>query len=228
MIVFKRYRLCLALMLALLGLGWGGRARADFTTITYGVTVDTSSLSGTTGLVDFQFNPSDTVVDELTATVSNFDPVAGLLAGTLSTSGDVSGTIAPGPLTLTYDPDNGFNDANQALTFGNTLSFDVVFSGNLTNPNPSAEFSLNLYDSDYNSLLALDQNGTSNLLIDVNSDGTQTITAVTETTVSPEDIGPITVPEPSSLLLVCTALVSIGGWRRWRKHGRKANALALN
>ena len=217
----KRYLYLLAL--ALLGLGWAGPAQAT-SMITYGVTVDTSSLYGQTGSnagLDFQFNPSGSPVsDVLTATVSNFT-TDGALVGSTQPTGDASGSL---PGNLTIKDSTGYNDAFQNFTFGDTLSFDVTLSGNLTNPNPGAEFSLTLYDQ--NNSPALSAPGEfQNFVVDIYPDGTLTVTTSDPYTATPETGGIASSPEPSSMVLLSACMVGLGGCWLWRK--RRASLVAL-
>lgn len=92
------------------------------------VTIDTSSLSGTTGAIYFQFagglNP-----DPASVSISNFsmdapgalDPAA---PGTNPlTDGGVSGSLLAPPLII--DNSGGLNDYTHFLTFGSHISFQV-------------------------------------------------------------------------------------------------------
>src|ERR1700733_7997829 len=88
----------------------GSLASAD--PITYDVTVNTSSISGTTGSLDFNFNPGPLVTQPASLQILNF-----MSDGTLADcaanvqgfcpTGDVSGRV---PATLTFNNDTAFND----------------------------------------------------------------------------------------------------------------------
>jgi hypothetical protein len=68
-------------------------------TITYGVTVNTSSISGTAGSLDFQFNPGPLVTQAASLQILSFAS-NGSLAGSPSLTGDVTG--GPMPATLAH------------------------------------------------------------------------------------------------------------------------------
>src|ERR1035441_2524168 len=95
-------------------------------TITYGVTVNTSSISGTAGSLDFQFNPGPLVTQAASLQILSFAS-NGSLAGSPSLTGDVTG--GPMPATLAFDNGTGFNDYFEGLTFGSILSFNVSLFG---------------------------------------------------------------------------------------------------
>jgi len=60
--------------------------------ITYAVLVDTSSIAGVSGNVDFQFNPGALITDPAFVTISMFVS-DGTLAGVPVRLGDVTGTL---------------------------------------------------------------------------------------------------------------------------------------
>jgi hypothetical protein len=74
--------------------------------ITYDATVDTSSISGTAGSLDFEFNPGPLVTQSASAQILNFSS-NGMLAGSPMLTGDVSGAL---PGTVTFDNGAAFND----------------------------------------------------------------------------------------------------------------------
>src|ERR1035441_9930218 len=117
---------------ALLG-GLAGVVSAD--TITYGVTVNTSSISGTAGSLDFQFNPGPLVSQAASLDIFSFASDGTLaagacLAGGPCLAGNVTGTL---PGTVTFDNGTGFNDYFQGFTFGSTLLFNVRLYGPAVN-----------------------------------------------------------------------------------------------
>jgi hypothetical protein len=93
--------------------------------ITYDVTVDSSSISGTAGSFDFNFNPGPLVTQAASLQILNLTS-DGALAGNSSSTGDVAGTL---PATLTFDNGTAFNDYFEGFTFGSTLSFQVSLFG---------------------------------------------------------------------------------------------------
>ena len=159
----------------------------------------------------------------LTATVSGFTTDGMLVPGTLQLSGGASGSL---PGSLTINDSTGYNDAFQNFTFGNSLSFDVTLSGNLANPNPGAEFSLTLYDQNGNPVLSANPNYPGVVTIDVNSDGTQTVTVGSQASATPGGVA--ASPEPSSMVLLSACMVGLGGCWLWRKRRTALVALATH
>ena len=110
------------------------------------VNVNTSSISGTTGNVDFQFNPGPDVTDPSFVTIDFFEP-GGQLNGVRQISGAVTGVL---PGSLRIDNTTPFNDYFEGFTFTNSLSFLVTFDG----PAPSglattgSSFGFYLYAAD--------------------------------------------------------------------------------
>jgi len=187
--------------------------------ITYGVTVDTSSISGTTGSLDFNFNPGPSVTQSASLQILNFTSAETLVTCAANVqgfcpTGDVSGTL---PGTLTFDNGTAFNDYFDGFTFGTTISFDVSFYGPaLSAPDgvstSSSTFAFSMFSDAAGTIPAL----TSDLLdgfaatIGVNLDGTTTVTNF-----SP-DTGVSAVPEPSSFVLIGTAMGALLWFRRSR------------
>ena len=193
----------------LLGVLVPGSVRAGF--ITYHVNVDTSSLSGQAGNLDFQFNPGDATAESATATVTNFQSVGGILASSNTLSGDASGLL-PGTLTLVND--TPFNDVFQGFTFGSSLGYDLTLTGMaLDNPGGTfgSSFAFSLFDAaGVTPLLTTDPNG-SVLTVNVNTNGTTSVETFPQ---SPTNSAPAAsaipaasaTPEPSSMVLLLSAL----------------------
>jgi hypothetical protein len=103
-----------------------GAVRVASADVTYQVTVNTSSISGTTGSLDFQFNPGPLVTQSASLRILNFRS-DGTLAGACPCSkGDASGQL---PATLTFDNGAAFNHYLDNFTFGTTISFDLSLYG---------------------------------------------------------------------------------------------------
>src|ERR1700677_3188656 len=105
--MLRAYSLCIAFLLSAATL-----AVAD--PIAYIVTVDSSSITGTTGSLDFQFNPGPLTTQAASLQILDFAS-DGVLAGSPSLAGDVSGTL---PATLTYDNGTQYNDFFEDFTYG--------------------------------------------------------------------------------------------------------------
>jgi hypothetical protein len=104
---------------AILLLGTAPFLRAD---MSFQVTVDTTPLAGVAGYMAFDLFGGVPLQDNV-STITSFATTGTLLAGA-STSGDVSGSLTPGPLVETADMD--FNEWLQPITFGSGLTtFDV-------------------------------------------------------------------------------------------------------
>ena len=94
--------------------------------VTYQVTVNTSSISGTTGSLDFQFNPGPLVTQSASFQILNFQSDGTPAGACPCITGDASGQL---PATLTFDNGAAFNDYFDNFKFGTTISFAVSFSG---------------------------------------------------------------------------------------------------
>jgi hypothetical protein len=119
---FLRIQLLLIAALILLA------ANAAFASFSYDITVDTHTLVGTTGSLDFMFGPS-TGSGSYTATVDISGLTGGTLVGAPSTTGNVSGVL-PSTVTLTDNNVSALNDYFHQFTYGSTLTFNLNFTGN--------------------------------------------------------------------------------------------------
>ena len=197
------------------------------------ISVNTSSVSGTAGSVELQFNPVDST--SLAATATSIPQREQRHPGTIDTPiGDASGDLGS---TVTIQNGQGTNDFFQNYTYGSTLSFTLAFSGTaLSSPVPSTSgstFFLTLWDSQTS---VVDSGSGSPLFVGEpdsepaaghpapNGDGTETI----------ENAGPgvsatpsVLVPEPSTLVVGVSgglAMLAVGLWRR--RHVRPAGTTA--
>lgn len=182
--------------------------------ITYDVSVDTSSISGTAGSVDFNFNPGPLVTQSASLQILDFTS-NGMLAGGPTLTGDVAG-ILPG--TLTFDNGTGFNDYFEGFTFGSTLSFQVSLYGPaLSSPDGTSTsgstFAFSMFSDPAGTMPVLTTDTTDGFAftVDVNLDGTTTVNNFSaQTTVVPATTG---VPEPGTLPLMAAG---IGLWLAFR------------
>lgn len=129
-----------AAIAACLAIGVQSTARADSI---YDVSINTTSLAGTGSVLTFDFISGGSTQSN-SATISDFATNGTLASGGVN-SGSVSGAL-PGTVTLT----NGtfFNEYQQGITLGSTISFQVDLTANAPSAGslPDA-FSLFLLDS---------------------------------------------------------------------------------
>jgi hypothetical protein len=182
--------------------------------ITYDVTVDTSSISGTAGSFDFNFNPGPLVTQAASLQILDFTS-DGALAGSPTLAGDVAGSL---PATLTFDNGAGFNDYFEGFTFGSTLSFQVSLYGPaLSSPNgvstSGSAFAFSMFSDAAGTIPVLTSDTTNGFAFTagVSLDGTTTVANFSsQTTVAPATPA---VPEPSTLPLM---VLAIGAWLAYR------------
>jgi hypothetical protein len=193
--------------------------------VVYDVTVDTHSISGTPGSLDFNFNPGPLVTQAADLQILNFtggslEACAANVQGFCST-GDVTGTL-PGILTL----DNGtaLNDYFDGFTYGNSLSFDVRLYGPAINSpdgtsTSGSTFAFSMFSDSAGTMPTLTSDLTNGFAstIDVNLDGTTTVSNFSSvTTIS----APNAVPEPATFAVTGIFLGLIGAHKQFRRKRR--------
>jgi hypothetical protein len=173
------------------------------------ITVDTSSLLGTDGVVAFDFTDGTSAAN--TATITNFEPSASLDSSIFSsTFGDVSGDLTT---TLTLGPSGA--SFLEGITFGSSISF-IFDTDGLPVVNPVTEFPdglvFTLYDVDgFTPILSEDATGA--LL--VYSIGEAEPFTVLSSFVEQAPVSE--VPEPVSLALVGAAWLSLALVRLFKR-----------
>jgi hypothetical protein len=120
-------------------------ARAD---VLYDVTLNTSALSGITGALTFDFIDGGPPNNSIS--ISNFTTDGTL--GATSSTGSVTGTVATG---LGMTDASFFNEQQQVVTLGTSISFELDATTNLPAPGSLP---------DTFSLFLLDPSGTSSLV----------------------------------------------------------------
>ena len=185
--------------------------------ISYNVLIDTSSISGTAGSVDFFFAPGISS-QFATATILNFAPSANL--GSEVQSGGVTGTLPP---LITLSNTAQFNDDFVLFTFANSLSFVLTLDGPaITAPDHVAtsgsSFGFSMLNAAGDTPFLTTSPGGFAFTVDINLNGTTTLTNFVT---SPNTISLVT-PEPSSIGLAVLGLGALAGMRRLRNKRTRA------
>jgi hypothetical protein len=198
--------------------------------ISYDVTVDTSSISGTAGSLDFNFNPGPLTTQSADLQILNFTSDGSLadcatnIQGFCPT-GDVTGTL---PGTVTFDNGTAFNDYFDGFTFGSTISFDLSLYGPaLSSPDGTSTSGSTLAFSMFSDaggtmpVLTSDTTDGFAFTVDVNLDGSTTVNNFSaRTSVS-------STPEPSGVILIGTALACFAVRDRLRKRKVRVRSPAI-
>jgi hypothetical protein len=173
------------------------------------VTINTSSIAGTAGSIDLQFNPGPLITQSASMMIVNFASSGSLAPGPSST-GDVSGAL---PAALLFDNGTTYNDYFQGFTFGSSLTFTLKFAGPAVNsPNGTATsgslFAFSMFSDTAGTVPTLTADSVNGFAFSVGLglNGLPTVTNSSAQTA----IGPIAVPEPDSFLLGIIAAL-IGG-----------------
>jgi hypothetical protein len=181
--------------------------------VAYLVSVDTSTLSGDSGFLDFQFQPGSNFQSG-SVEVSSFTPAGALGSG--SASGNVTGTLPPS-ITIVNDasPPPFGNDYFIGFTYGSSLSFLVTLGGPvIETPNDSSDgstFSFGMFASDgATPLLTTDTTDGYAFLINVNPDGSTEVSDFITTSNSVAQA----IPEPGLTGLIGTGLCFVLANRR--------------
>ena len=176
------------------------------------VSFDTAALAGQSAFIAFDFIDGDAVgggVANNTATISAFLPVAALQTGATSTGG-VSGTLDPGPLTLTDT--EFFNELLQPVVLGGLFTFTVAVTENFATTIPETtipdQFSLALLDASLLPFPTDDPTGANSLAV-AGADGTATLYSLQVQV----------IPEPSTLTLLAVGALGLLGSRARRHRG---------
>jgi len=187
-------------------------AQAD--TVTYQITVDTSSQGGNSGYIDLQLNNSFLTSLPVTASITGFtggilNPADGRNSS-VGTTGDLAST-----LTI---PADSSTDYFEGLMFGDSISFDVTLSGaginvgGLAGGSSGTIFTFSFFNSDYTSAVFTSDPSGATGIIDIANDGTVSVVPLPGSpdgqslaTFTPMDNPPAVTPEPSTLSLLACA-----------------------
>jgi hypothetical protein len=195
------------------------------TPVTYELNVDTSSISGTMGSLDFNFNPGPLATQPASLQILNFSTNGALAGACPCGTGDVTGQL---PANLTFDNGSGFNDYFDGFTFGTAISFNVnLYGPALTTPDgvstSGSVFAFSMFSDTAGTIPALTSDTTDGfaLTVNVNLDGTTTLTNFS----AQADVGSVgsAVPEPSGFAVVGIVMAVCGGLSSW---GRRRKNLA--
>lgn len=171
----------------------------------YLVSVDTSSIAGSNGYVDFQFNPADLTAPAAEASILQWIGNVTLLDAPL-VEGDVTGVL---PGTVSLGNGTAFNDYFQAAAFGNSFSLVLNFDSSAA---PSSllgtSFALALYAADGTTPLLSDDLSGSILRFELLGDGIDSISS------SAVQVAP--VPLPAAAWLFLSGIAGVFGVRRSR------------
>jgi opacity protein-like surface antigen len=203
------------LLVAVTSLLLGSLAAAD--AVSYHVTVNTSSINGQSGYLDFSLLPSAFDSQLATVQVLNFGTDGVVSANPAFLTGDASGML---PGTISLDNATFFNDYFQDFTFGNSLSFDLLLGGPaLESPDGVASggstFTFGMFANDQvTPLLSTSPNGEA-LDVNVNLDGTASYTTYPAAAGQPSAVQ--VVPEPASLTLLVSGAFGLLMFRKRSK-----------
>jgi hypothetical protein len=190
---------------------WGQAAQAGTVTSLWTVSVDTTSLTGTTGALEFSFIPGNLTAPPASATISGFT-TDGTLVPPPAVMGDETGTL-PGPVVLKND--QTFNDYYEAFTYKSKMSFFVTLAASAPSTIPiDTTFSFFLYDRNGNPIS--NSNSPSGEAFDLNINGLTGAATLVPYYPPPTMTVLQGVPEPSSVLLLGLGATAVAGLGRLR------------
>jgi hypothetical protein len=193
--------------------------------VEYEVIVNTSSIAGTSGSLDFQFNPGPSTTQAASLQILDFAS-DGVLATLPSLTGDATGAL---PGDLTFMNDQFYNDYFEGFTFGTTISFEVsLFGPALSEPDltdsSGSSFGFSMFSDSAGTIPTLTSDTANGyaFTVAVNLDGSITASNFSAQTSLVQQVSP--VPEPAgfvtSLLLIAIALISHACFERLRYASR--------
>ena len=196
--------------LALISLGQTARAEH--------FDVDTTTLVGQSGYLDFQFNPNTDGTTPLDSSVKVSNFTGGTL-GAVDTAVNVSGTLSTGTLPdgATISNAGSTNELVQLFTFGKTLGFDTSFPflldtknilGSFAVPDAGNTFQFFVLDASKDPFATTDT--VNNALVQISQGADGSLAPSQQYRLN----APASVPEPSSgvslMLLSALVLIPVG------------------
>jgi hypothetical protein len=169
----------------------------------YHVTIDTGTLSGQSGWLDFLFMG----LDGATPVEASVSHLAGALGSASFASGQAGGSAGAG---ITIGNGDTFNEFGQWADFGGLFSFDVAFDTAAT-PGAGSTLAVALLDADWNYLGAPGDIVTFSL----QAGRDDAITAAAG--IASVGLAVNAVPEPSTAWLGAAGLLLMGGMLRRRR-----------
>ena len=187
--------------------------------INFEINVNTTSLSGQSGFLDFQLDTGGSGTwDPAIATLTNFT-TDGTLTGALPDIGNLLGSGSlPGTVSLNTGANSQFNEHTEGFTYG--TFFDVFL--NLTIPTVSGtatagnSFTLNAQDSGFNNLLVNQILSSPVNLVEIDLDAVTGAPIILNNSAGNFAVVTFT-PEPASWLFMATGLVGLIARRRFRR-----------
>jgi len=200
----------------LLGMALLAACSTAYGAVTYSVFVDTSTISGVTGNLNFQFNPGGGAL-AASASVTGFTLNGGSFLGAPTVTGDVTGLL---PGSLLFGNSTVFNDYFHPIQYGSSFQFALTLDGAALTPPPGVpagtSFGIALFDNNVplNALLTNTPDFIG--IADINPDGTITITRFNTPSGGQPVVTFSDVPEPSTVLLTAAGLLLAGCLHRRR------------
>ena len=179
------------------------------------VSLNTAAISGTTGSIDLAFDSG--ALSSQAAAVSVFNFNGATFGGTqIKTGAAAGGPVAVAPVTIANSTASQSNDEFETVTFGNTITFTLDFSGPaVVSPNGTSTST-----SQFGFYVFSDANGTVPVLTNDASGVAGLVTVNLNGSLSPSAVSPnlafSSVPEPATFWLagIVFGLYGMGRLRR--------------